>query len=80
MTVADDLRRAMIQADPNLSKFNPLPRILTHDDFDVGVHGWCELIGNHHDGNLDVIRSVMADLRPRRSVRAPSSILAPTAQ
>ena len=63
MTIADDLRLALIQADPRLSKFNPLPRILFYDDFDEGVHGWAELIGNH-DGNLDNIRPIMADLRP----------------
>ncbi len=48
---------------PELSKFNPLPRILFYDDFDQGINGWCELIGNH-DGNLDRVRAVMADLRP----------------
>ena len=63
MTIADDLRLALIQADPRLSKFNPLPRILFYDDFDEGVHGWAELIGNH-DGNLDNVRPIMADLRP----------------
>jgi hypothetical protein len=46
-----------------LSRFDPLTRILCHDDFDNGINGWCELIGNH-DGNLDNIREVMADLRP----------------
>ncbi|MCC6178901.1 MAG: hypothetical protein IT305_26635 [Chloroflexi bacterium] len=63
MTTADDLRKALIQADRRLSKFNPLPRILAFDDFDEGVNGWCELCGNH-DGNLDHVRAVMADLRP----------------
>ena len=57
-------RRAIIQSDPRLSKFNPLPRILFHDDFDEGTHGWAELIGNH-DGNLDNVRPIMADLRPQ---------------
>lgn len=63
MTTANDLRLALLQANPRLSKFNPLPRILFHDDFDEGVHGWAELIGNH-DGNLDNVRRTMADLRP----------------
>ena len=35
-----------------LSKFSPLPRIFFADDFDEGVNGWCELIGNH-DGDLN---------------------------
>jgi len=50
-------------ADPRLSRFNPLPRILFFDDFDEGVNGWCELIGNH-DGDLDRVRPVVADMRP----------------
>ena len=53
----------LIRADRGLSRYNPLDRILFFDDFDEGMNGWCELIGNH-DGNLDNVRSVMADLRP----------------
>lgn len=49
--------------DPALGRFNPLPRILFLDDFDTGVNGWCELIGNH-DGDLDRVRPVVADTRP----------------
>jgi hypothetical protein len=63
MTNTSDLRLALIQADPRLSKFNPLSRILVYDDFDDGINGWAELIGNH-DGNLDNVRPIMADLRP----------------
>ena len=55
--------KAAIGADPRLSKFNPLPRILFHDDFDEGINGWCELLGNHN-GNLDQVRTIAADLRP----------------
>jgi hypothetical protein len=58
-----DLRLALIQSNPKLSKFNPLSRILFYDDFDEGINGWTELIGNH-DGNLDNVRKVMEDLRP----------------
>jgi len=28
-----------VSADPRLSRFNPLPRILFFDDFDEGVSG-----------------------------------------
>jgi hypothetical protein len=63
LTIANDIRRAMIQSNPRLSKFNPLPRILAFDDFDEGANGWCQLCGNH-DGNLDNVPAVMADLRP----------------
>jgi len=57
------LRDVLIRADRRLSRFNPLGRILFFDDFDEGMNGWCELIGNH-DGNLDNVRAIMADLRP----------------
>jgi len=63
MQPSPDLRRSLLRADAALSKFNPLPRILCHDDFDEGANGWCELIGNH-DGNLASVRPVMSDLRP----------------
>ena len=46
-----------------LSKYSPLKNILFADDFDEGVNGWCELIGNH-DGDLNKVRKVMEDLRP----------------
>ena len=56
-------RAALVAADPRLSKYNPLPRILFHDDFDDGMNGWCELIGNH-DGELGKVRPIVADMRP----------------
>ncbi len=62
MTI-DDTRRAVLAADPELSKFNPLKRILSYDDFDKGTHGWVELLGNH-DGDLDNVRDSFRDLRP----------------
>ncbi|MGP3917284.1 DUF6772 family protein [Nonomuraea sp. 10N515B] len=62
---SDDLRRALIAADPKLSKFNPLPRILAFDEFNTGTHGWTELIGNHDGhGNLDTVDKHMRDFRP----------------
>ncbi len=45
-------------------RYSPLSRILFFDDFDAGANGWCELIGNHHRGNLNTIRPIMADFRP----------------
>jgi hypothetical protein len=57
--------RAVYQADPRLSRFNPLPRILALDDFNTGTHGWVELLGNY-DGhsNLDTVDDHMHDFRP----------------
>jgi hypothetical protein len=59
----DVLRRILIDANPALSCFNPLPRILFHNDFDNGAEGWCELSANH-DNNLDNLRPIARDLRP----------------
>jgi len=37
---------------PGLSRFDPLPRILCFDDFDTGLCGWSQLVGNY-EGSLD---------------------------
>lgn len=50
-------------ANPELSRFNPLPRIVFFDDFDNGINGWTELEANHN-GNLDNLRPVLRDMRP----------------
>lgn len=36
-------------ADPALSRFDPLPRIISHDDFDRGFCGWTQLVGNYEN-------------------------------
>ena len=54
---------SILRADPRLSKYNPLSRILFFDDFDEGMNGWCELVGNHA-GNLDDVREIARDFRP----------------
>ena len=48
---------------PQLSKFDPLPRIIFYDDFDHGLQGWSELIGNYED-SLDTMLPQYADMRP----------------
>lgn len=64
-SMAGALRDAIRSADPQLSKFNPLPRILAHDDFSTGTHGWTELIGNFDGrGDLDTVDDHMRDFRP----------------
>ncbi|MDA8219879.1 MAG: hypothetical protein M0Z94_19945 [Dehalococcoidales bacterium] len=63
MIAVDDIRKALLKANPALSRYNPLPCILFFDDFDEGINGWCELVGNH-DGNLDSIPPLMRDFRP----------------
>ena len=45
----EDSRRTLLNTDPRLSKFDPLPRIIYYDDFDQGYQGWSELIGNYED-------------------------------
>lgn len=48
----DAMQKALIRANPKLSRFDPLGRIIYFDDFDEGLQGWTSLIGNYED-NLD---------------------------
>ncbi|WP_342364243.1 DUF6772 family protein [Terrarubrum flagellatum] len=41
------LIESLRMADPALSRFDPLPRIITFDDFDRGFCGWTQLVGNY---------------------------------
>ncbi len=52
--LAPDLRRALRDADPRMSRFDPLPRIIAFDDFDRGFCGWTQLVGNY-EGSLDTM-------------------------
>jgi hypothetical protein len=49
-----NVRAGLLLADPRLSRFDPLPRILSLDDFDRGHCGWSQLLGNY-EGSLDTI-------------------------
>jgi hypothetical protein len=49
---AETLRRALRDANPALSRFDPLSRIVFCDDFDRGFCGWTQLVGNY-EGSLD---------------------------
>ncbi|HWD62321.1 MAG TPA: DUF6772 family protein [Humibacter sp.] len=63
--VGRDLRSAILSSDPQLSKFNPLPRILAHDDFNTGLHGWVELGGNYDGrGDFHSLDRHFRDFRP----------------
>jgi hypothetical protein len=42
-----ELATALRLAEPSLSRFDPLPRIITFDDFDRGFCGWTQLVGNY---------------------------------
>ena len=48
---------------PDLSKFDPLSRIIYYDDFNIGLQGWTALIGNYED-SLDSVLPGFQDLRP----------------
>ncbi|MFI5012804.1 MAG: DUF6772 family protein [Hyphomicrobiales bacterium] len=52
--LSEALVRAWRQADPRLSRFDPLPRIIAFDDFDRGFCGWTQLVGNY-EHSLDVM-------------------------
>jgi hypothetical protein len=41
--------RALRLSDPNLSRFDPMRRIISHDDFSRGHCGWSQLVGNYED-------------------------------
>jgi hypothetical protein len=47
--LAEALRLAIQRADPHLSRFDPLPRIISCDDFSRGHCGWSQLVGNYED-------------------------------
>jgi hypothetical protein len=59
----DNLQRSLLHANPRLSRFEPLKQILFYDDFDYGLQGWSELIGNY-EGTLDSMLPEYHDLRP----------------
>ncbi len=45
--MSTDLLQALRLADPRLSRFDPLRRIIAFDDFDRGFCGWTQLVGNY---------------------------------
>jgi hypothetical protein len=51
----------MLVADRQLERYNPLPRVITFDDFDRGQNGWLDLTANYvyddyrsFDSNVDL--------------------------
>jgi hypothetical protein len=52
--MAEAMRVAILRADPALSRFDPLPRIISLDDFSRGHCGWSQLVGNYED-DLDTM-------------------------
>ena len=46
------LRKALLRADPLLSRYDPLERLLMHCDFDAGIHGWQTYFPDY-DGDSD---------------------------
>lgn len=57
-----NLRQALLRADPHLSRFDPLSRIITYDDFDNGAQGWTPLVGNY-EHTLDAMLPEYRDIR-----------------
>lgn len=43
------MRQALMLADPDFSRFDPMRRIISHDDFSRGFCGWSQLVGNYED-------------------------------
>lgn len=50
--LSTSFQRALMKADPRLSRFNPLERILMVDEFDDGFHGWQTFFPDY-DGEED---------------------------
>ena len=55
--------RGPVHQDSRLARFEPMRRIIFFDDFDDGINGWTELIGNY-EGSLDTVLSPYRDHRP----------------
>ena len=65
MTAAE-MTAAIRRADPSLSRFDPLDRIMYHADFGRGHCGFTATIGNY-EGSLDTILADMNFLSPQLS-------------
>ncbi len=61
--MSSEILQALRNANPALSRFDPLDRILFYDDFDTGLNGWIPLIGNY-EHTLDSVLPEYQDLRP----------------
>ena len=59
----DSATQGFWRSDPELSKFDPLPRILFFDRFNQGHHGWTTLVGNYED-NIDSMHPGYQQIRP----------------
>jgi hypothetical protein len=66
-----DIRRALLDADPGLSRFDPLPRIISYDDFTRGFGGWTQLVGNY-EGSLDTMSASYAQHTPPQLSTLPN--------
>ena len=66
-----DLRRALLNADPALSRFDPLPRIISFDDFSRGFGGWTQLVGNY-EGSIDTMLPAYAQHTPPQLSTLPN--------
>jgi hypothetical protein len=61
----ESVRLGSLRADPQLSKFQPLERILLYDHFDCGLSGWTEVLGDY-EGRLETVTQYpeLMDSRP----------------
>lgn len=64
MTNNAELYQALLRSNPRLSRFDPLDRIIFHDDFDEGLNGWTLVAGNYEDSfDFDLATMTMTRLR-----------------
>ncbi len=65
--MGEDFQRAMMRAEPRLSRFRPLSRILSYDDFSNGMAGWTALTGNYEDTLDNVLPAFRGMYAPQLS-------------
>lgn len=58
-----DISQSILRSHAQLSKFDPLSRIIYYDDYDEGINGWTALIGNY-ENSLNSVLPDYHDLRP----------------
>ncbi|HEY4200607.1 MAG TPA: DUF6772 family protein [Devosiaceae bacterium] len=67
-SVSPAVRRQLLDANPALSRFRPLSRIIAFDDFSKGMNGWTGLVGNYEDTLDNILPEFQPMYPPQLSV------------
>jgi len=63
----NDMLTALRLADPALSRFEPMKRIICFDDFDRGLCGWTQLVGNYEHTLVSMLPGYAQHTQPMLS-------------